>query len=310
MRIATFNVQNLRLRHPSGRSRLDGARDRDVLEDALPQAIALDFADRRLTAAVLAHAGADIVCLQEVFDLQSLDYFHDHLLRRACGHDFPYRYCFPGNDGAGRDVALMSRREVAGVKSHAKLTATDLELADLPGRKPHTPVFCRDCLMARIGPLTLFVCHFKAPWPDPEAAWPVRRFEALAVRRLIERRFKGDPDALWLVAGDLNEPGDTSGSESAIAPLTRDFAVDLLERLPEAERWTYYDRGSKRYSRPDSFLASPGLAARWPDARPYAMRVGLPREAGRYEGPRLPDVGLHRPRASDHALLVVEFAGL
>ena len=54
MRIATF--QNLRLRHPAGRARLDGARDGDVPGDSGPQAVALDLADRRLTAAVLAHA--------------------------------------------------------------------------------------------------------------------------------------------------------------------------------------------------------------------------------------------------------------
>ena len=310
MRIATFNVQNLRLRHPSGRARLDGARDSDMLEGTIPEAIALDFADRRLTAAVLAHAGADIVCLQEVFDLKSLDFFHDHLLRSAGGPEYPYRYCFPGNDGAGRDVALMSRREVAEVTSHAKLIARDLDLEELPSRKPHTPVFCRDCLMAKIGALTLFLCHFKAPWPDAHAAWAVRRLEARAVRRLIERRFKGDRDALWLIVGDLNEPDDAFGGERAIAPLTQDFAVDLLERLPEAERWTYYDRSLQRYSRPDSLLASPRLAAHRPDARPYALREGLPLEVSRYEGPRLPDVGLHRPRASDHAVLVVEFARL
>ena len=32
MRIATFNVQNLRLRHGGGTDRLDGARDADVPE--------------------------------------------------------------------------------------------------------------------------------------------------------------------------------------------------------------------------------------------------------------------------------------
>ena len=58
MRIATFNVQNLRLRHVAGHARLDGARDGDVPEDNSPQAMALDLADRRLTAAVLARADA------------------------------------------------------------------------------------------------------------------------------------------------------------------------------------------------------------------------------------------------------------
>ncbi len=138
MRIATFNVQNLRLRHPMGHPRFDGARDGDVPQDSRSQAAALDLADRRLTAAVLAHADAEVVCLQEVFDIEALDFFHDHLLRHAGGHVYPHRFCFPGNDGAGRDVALMSRRPVDEVVSHAKLTAADLDLRKFrPGRPVH-----------------------------------------------------------------------------------------------------------------------------------------------------------------------------
>lgn len=309
MRIATFNVQNLRLRHPIGRPRFDGARDGDAPQDKGLEATALDLADRRLTAAVLAHADADVVCLQEVFDREVLDFFHDHLLRHAGGRTYPYRFCFPGNDGAGRDVALMSSRPVDEVVSHAKLTAADLGLEDPPARKTTMPVFCRDCLMARIGPLTLFLCHFKAPWPDAQAAWSTRRLEALAVRRLIVRQFPDHKNALWLVLGDLNEPRDIEDAEQAIAPLTQDFAIDLMKRLPESERWSSYEPNSGSYARPDYLLAAPALAESWPDAKPWILREGLSREARRYQGPRLPGVGLHRPRASDHAALVIDFIG-
>lgn len=310
MRIATFNVQNLRLRHPSGHPRFDGARDGNAPKDQDAQAAVLDLADRRLTAAVLARADADVVCLQEVFDLESLDFFHDHLLRHTGAAAYPYRFCFPGNDGGGRDVALMSRRPVDEIKSHAKITAADLGLADLPDRKAGTPVFRRDCLMARIGELTLFVCHFKAPWPDAEAAWAVRRLEAAAVRRLTERRFRHPEHALWMVLGDLNDPRSVKDDAQAIAPLTRDFAVDLLDRLAEPERWTYYQPVSQVYECPDYMLAAPALARKWPHALPSILREGLSLEATRFQGPRLPDVGVHRPHASDHAVLVVDFAGL
>jgi endonuclease/exonuclease/phosphatase family metal-dependent hydrolase len=309
MRIATFNVQNLRLRHPGGQPRFDGARDADMPQDATAEGAALDLADRRLTAAVLAQADADVVCLQEVFDTDTLDYFHDHLLRQTGARPWPHRTCLPGNDGGGRNVALISRLPLEDVTSHAALMPADLGLQDHPGARPGRPVFCRDCLTARAGPITLFACHFKAPWPDVETAWQQRRLEALAVRRLIEARFADEAQPLWLILGDLNEPAVETMAERAVAPLVSDFAVDLVARMPQPDRWTWLAPDGRTYARPDALLASPALAARWPEARPQALREGLGAEARRHAGSRLPDVGHHRPHASDHALLLIDLPG-
>jgi hypothetical protein len=298
MRIATFNVQNLRLRHEDHGDRLDGARDGDTAEDAL------DPVDRRLTAAVIRDLRADVVALQEVFDAETLDHFHDRLLVPSDVAPYPYRACLPGNDGRGLDVAVMSRVPLGEVTSHAALTAADLGLDTVEADQP---LFRRDCLMAEVGALTLFVCHFKAPWPDPDAAWVTRRLEAEAVRRIVEGRH-GGPDALWLIAGDLNDPDPAGSPGRAIAPLDAPFAVDLTLRMPRAERWTLHDPASGRRFLPDALLASPALAARWPEAVPQVIREGLSREAG--PGLRLPQVGEHRPHASDHAALVVDFPGL
>jgi hypothetical protein len=105
MRIASLNLQNLRLLRDGGRAHLHGARDRD--EPAMPEH---DEPDRRLTAGLLAATGADVLALQEVFDAESLDFFHDHYLAPVAG---PYRnrLCLPGNDGRGLDVAVMARRD-------------------------------------------------------------------------------------------------------------------------------------------------------------------------------------------------------
>lgn len=51
MRIATFNLQNLRLRTRGGRLVLDGATDQDTPGTARP--VALDIADREKTAQVI-----------------------------------------------------------------------------------------------------------------------------------------------------------------------------------------------------------------------------------------------------------------
>lgn len=311
MRIATFNVQNLRLRSGSGgRARLDGARDGDLPADTGPEAAALDDADRRLTARVIADTDADVICLQEVFDRATLDYFHDVYLRATGVAPWPYRICLPGNDGRGRDLALLSRRPPSDVVSHAALKPGDLGLDVPAGVSPDTPVFRRDCLLVRIGRLTLFLCHFKAPYPDAGAAWRVRNLEARAVRALVERRFDISRDALWLIAGDLNEPAREAAEGRAIAPLLGEFTVDLMKRLPEGERWSYEVPDDGLAARPDVLLASPALAQGWPEARPVILREGLSREVAHHRGERLPGVGQHRPHASDHAAVVVAFEGL
>jgi endonuclease/exonuclease/phosphatase family metal-dependent hydrolase len=301
MRIATFNVQSLRLRHPDGQDRLDGARDPGDEEQAL------DAVDRRLTAAVIRDLRADVVALQEVFDSGTLDHFHDAVLVPGGVAPYPFRVCIPGNDGRGLDVAVMSRRPLGTVRSHAGMTAADFSL-DPPEQFGDQPVFRRDCLAVEIGPLVLFVCHFKAPWPDAAASWPVRRLEAEAVRRIVEARFEDPASAHWLVAGDLNDPDPATAPGRAIAPLGPPFTVDLTQRMAEAERWTLFDPSSGERFLPDALLASPRLAREWPEATPEVLREGLSRKAG--AGPRLAQVGDHRPHASDHAALVVEFPGL
>ena len=299
MRIASFNVQNMRLRA----SGLDGARDGD--EACGPAA--LDRADRRLTAQVIAAARADVVALQEVFDRATLDHFHDRVLRRTGARPYPWRLCRPGNDGRGLDVALLSRRPVRDWQSHAALRPADLGLSPPPGVSPDLPVFRRDCLEVQLAALTLYVCHFKAPWPDPQAAHPVRALEAEAVRRLIGARFADPARARWLVVGDFNEPAPGT-ADSALAPLAA-ISVDLMARLPAAARWSFHDPQTG-YAQLDGMRASPALARRWPHARPELVRAGLGREVSAFAGPRLAGVGRHRPHASDHAALVIDFPGL
>ncbi|MGY6536175.1 MAG: endonuclease/exonuclease/phosphatase family protein [Pararhodobacter sp.] len=317
MRIVSFNVQNLRLRRPGGQARFDGARDYDMPEDATPAARALDLADRRLTAQVLARADADVVCLQEVFDSATLDFFHDRLLAQTGAAPWPFRVCLPGNDGGGRDLAVMSRRPLHAVVSHAALLPGDLGLAGHPGARTDKPVFCRDCLRLTVDGLTLFLCHFKAPGDGRDASaaptdpvWPQRRLEALAVRTLITRYLGmgGGPD--WLVLGDLNEPATPHGTDRAIAPLLPPFSTDLMARMPEADRWTWVSPDGQAYGRPDAMLAAPALAARFPDAVPQILREGLGTDIARHTGQRLPGVGAHRPRASDHAALLLDLPGL
>lgn len=295
MRIATLNMQNLRLFRQGG-THLFGARDRDEAEDP-----ALDDADRRLTAALLAQAGADVVALQEVFDRKSLDFFHDRFLVRQTAA-YPWRLCLPGNDGQGLDVAVMARRPWDLVRSHAAMMPADLGRESPDGVDPAHPVFRRDCLEVRFGALTLFIVHFKAPYPDPELAFAVRSLEAEAVAHLA-----GQAGPLWLVAGDLNEPAGRG--PRAVEPLEA-LGENLMERLPRAERWTYFEPHDRCRGAPDGLIVSRALTARYPRAVPRVLRSGLGREAVRRPGGQMLGTGEHRPHASDHAAVVLDLPGL
>ncbi|WP_420568538.1 endonuclease/exonuclease/phosphatase family protein [Thalassovita sp.] len=300
MRIATFNLQNLRLRG----DHLDGARDSDLPADMGDQAPTLDHSDRQLSAQVIRDTTADIIALQEVFDSATLDAFHDRYLT-PIGVTYPHRHCLPGNDGRGLDVAVMARSPLDLVRSHAALTPQDLEL-DLPSLPLDQPIFRRDVLEIRSGALTLFICHFKAPYPDTQRTWDIRRAEARALHEIIYR--SQSPQALWLVLGDLNEPA-SDHAPRALEELSA-ISVDLLDRLPAPQRWTWHHPPSHLYGHPDAMLASPTLAHQFPNAVPQILREGMSLETHRNPGPHLSGVGHHRPHASDHAALVLDLPGL
>jgi endonuclease/exonuclease/phosphatase family metal-dependent hydrolase len=303
MRVATFNVQNLRLRRVGGDKRFDGARDEDAPGESGADAAALDPADRMLTARLIAEADADVIALQEVFDQETLDHFHGALLA-PLGASYPHRVCLEGNDGRSQDVALLSRVPLEFVRSHAALTFADIGAPAPAGVSPHARVFRRDCLAARCGPLRLFVCHFKAGERTDPASRVIRRAEALAVRHVVGRSVPDPAAGLWLALGDFNAH-DAAGVDD-LAALTHGFAIDLSARIPDAERWTYFQTHDAVYSCPDRLFASPALARKCPAARPQILRMGMSRSASAYDGPRYAEVGERRPRASDHAFIMID----
>ena len=308
MRIATFNLQNLRLRSRDGSLVLDGAADQD--RPGTSRSTELARADRAATARVIASARADIVALQEVFDLAALDFFHDRFLLGAGSTPYPHRYCFDGNDGRGLNVAAMSRRRPVHARTHATVTGADLELSDLPTDLQDHPIFRRDCLELEFDTVTVFVCHFKAPYPDVAKAHVVRKAEARAVRAIIESRFAEPDRERWIVLGDFNEPARSeTASGSALAPLTSGFAEDLLDRLEPGADWTYELPDNHLRSRPDRIFASPRLAREFPDTRPQIIRSGMEAVQHAPDDRSAGDAFL-KPHASDHALIYADFSGL
>ncbi len=352
LRLATFNVENLVRRLGHDRDRRTGAWVPDaavglfdhgseaegrLIERALQVAISDD--QRQLTAQAIRDCDADVVCLQEVDGLEALRWFHDRYLRRALDEPYEHFALFEGNDRRGIDVAVMSRRGFPiRVMSNASLTYRDLDLFDDDlrrwGATPDDRVFKRDALEVEVetpdGVLTLWVCHFKSMTEGRDRTMAVRRAEARAVRRLIERKFGGRAaTAAWAIVGDLNDYRDkirltraedgrldaTSERVDAtgLDPFFADhFAVDLVERLTPIERWTHYWSEGRELAALDHVFVSRAMARANPQAEPKVVRSGLPwrvpvermRPAPQaFE--RYPRVGFDRPKASDHCPVAV-----
>lgn len=288
---------------------LDGAADDDF--DGRPRSIREDLADRQQTAKVIATANAEFVALQEVFDTETLDFFHDHFLLQAGLEPYPFRVCLSGNDGRGLNVAAMSKRKPVRIISHAQLTGADFNLTDLPTNLRNQRLFRRDCLQLDFDAFTLFICHFKAPYPDTEKSYVIREAEARAVRKIIETRFSRPENERWMIMGDFNEPASVDQTaSSALNSLKQGFSFDLLDRLPRGKDWTFEVPDTHVHSRPDRIFLSPKLAQEYPDVVPTILRTGMIRYLSEPASMSSCGAPNKRSNASDHALVYADFPGL
>ena len=372
IRLGTFNVENLVTRHafpPPGQGQFANRGDGDAAlslfqfprpgeREAVERSLTVMLEDdkRQATALAIAEAHADIWILQEVDSLASLQAFFANYVHRVSDHRYGHFTLIEGNDRRGIDVGFAMRRDLVDpqaltIHSHAQATFQDLGVYDddlaAMGRKPNDRVFQRDCLETEIDfggtHFTVFGCHFKSmnngkdngKGNGRQATLPLRRAEAMAVRRIIQERFgAGWRGANWVIAGDLNGYRHGLGFAakpldeglSGIETLTDNFAHDVMQSQPEHERWTHFRRyWSESEGRMlevhmplDHVLMSPALAAANPQPKIDLVRRGLPyrvpldpRKADRSiatlatTGDRYPRIGWDRPKASDHCPMVV-----
>lgn len=240
LRIATFNVENLMHRFDFSGFRNQLNRDRtlslyEVKDEAeyraLESARAIAETDdtRQHSALAIAATRADIICLQEVDSIESLNAFEYGYLFKMVGQGYRQKYTTSGNDSRGIDVGIMMREETADgqpiefvrMTSHAHVTYEQFGLhtpeLQAMNEAPYERIFRRDCLEidVKIGgvPLTIYLAHLKSMGsprngvPGREASMPVRMAEAKAIRRIIEDRFGKDhtKDKRWIICGDFND---------------------------------------------------------------------------------------------------------
>ena len=193
-------------------------------------------------------------------------------------------------------------------------------------------IFRRDCLELKVEvgdkTVSLFNCHFKSMGGGRDSSMGMRQLEAIAVREIIQRKFENPATAFWAVLGDLNDyrlriaiskarQDDGSFNEtvkvldsddpSGVDPLLDEgFGVNMLDAVPEADRWTHYYAGERHKTQLDYIIASPALAADV-RGRPSIIRAGMPMRVPNLDTARYPRVGWDRPKASDHCPVVVEF---
>jgi endonuclease/exonuclease/phosphatase family metal-dependent hydrolase len=301
IRVATFNVENLFARFKFG-DNIDPAKatkDGWTVDDTVFDPLSED--EREITGKAIKELDADVLCLQEVENVDTLKHFRNRFLGgRAM---YPFVAGVDGNDPRLIDVAVLSKLPITGIRSHQQIPD--------PGQAGQL-LFSRDCLVVDVewppgSTLTLFVQHLKSMLGGRSNTAPKRQRQAKEVREIVRRRFGATPGGeAFIVCGDFNDYMETDEQGApAVGDLVRwQQVVNVVKRRPKDDQWTHFFAKQKDYKQLDYMLLSKALADANPEP-PEIYRKGMPLRAIRYTGPRLDGVGQNDPKASDHCPVVM-----
>lgn len=251
---------------------------------------------RVATAKVILENLPDVLAVQEVENLEALLQFNRQFLKNA----YPYAMVIDGNDMRQIDVGVLSKYDLVSIRSHR---------FEPKGAGPTGRIFSRDCLEVTIRPtktaeLTMLVNHFKSQIAKDEEqrlkGVARRKAQATRVVEILQERFGKKLSGNFVVAGDLNAGPETE----EIQPLLEAGLVNVLDRLPEEERWTHYYKKNKAAEQLDYLLLSPALA-KASKGEPWIERRGLGTDINYYDGERFEQVE-GKEGASDHCAIFME----
>lgn len=306
--IATFNCENLfrrfKFNENLSETKIDNAiKDGFIMDKSILQTITQT--ERKLTADAIRATKADIVCLQEV---ENMDTLRNFLSTHMASAGYKYRMLIDAKDPRFIDVALISKIPFGHVKTH-QFSETG-------------KVFSRDCLEVEFDingkTFTVFVNHFKSMFdrsnktPAQKRAFtsPKRIAQCNAVLDIIKQKYKNSPQKdLWAVVGDLNDYPDATTS---LKPLLESAWMENVVQtriIDPSERWTHFwDTTSvpidERYKQIDYIFLSKKIATDNPTAVPVIVRKGIVTKATKYTGPRFMNV-TDKQGASDHCPVAI-----
>ncbi len=304
IKIGTFNAENLFLRYKFlATERGSMGRKKVNIQEFIANGgninelgfEILDEGQRKNTAQEILANDPDIICLQEVENIETLKQFNKKYLKKK----YPYVMLIDGNDERQIDVGILSKLEIGGVRTHQFDKDSEGE------------IFSRDCLEADIfldkngnNKLTFFVNHLKSKLGSEKKTAEKRERQTTRVAEIVEDRFGNDVEsANFVVLGDFN---DTPDAECLKPLLGKPWIENVVARLPGDEQWTHYWEKKKETSQLDYILLSKALSEKSAETLPKIERRGLADYAKAYKGSRFPGVGPKGTEASDHCAVFME----
>lgn len=281
IRIGTFNCENLyvyhRLRKLDIRFELDKIRkmspsaketfekyaydeklgkirydDRGVPITSLQEGWGITDTQRKNTARLIVENQPDIIALQEVESLDTLNRFYSNFMQKIKVKDLreidgdkqakiqwkmDYRILVDGNDNHRIDVALMSRFPIVAIRTHI--------WDKFESNKRQIDMFPRDCLevdveIPKTGKIVTFLVNHFTSRREGAKTKEKRERQANAVIDIVKKRF-GDKIGKdnFVIMGDLNDsPKDAALKNTLYSSNLK--LVNPLELVSENERWTHF----------------------------------------------------------------------